>query len=102
MVIGEENPFSSLLFHESLDLGVLELDDLLLPTIHPAGENQQDEVPWSEDGVHGLADTEDGLILRELTHSQQARVGAVTSAEIEEPSPSSGAEMPDLWFGGVF
>ncbi len=45
LVIGEEDPFSSHLCHESLDLGVLEFDDLLLPTIHPAGENQQDEVP---------------------------------------------------------
>ena len=59
LVIGEENPLSSQLVHESLDLGVLKFDDLLLPTIHPASENHHDELPWSEDGVHGFADTED-------------------------------------------
>jgi hypothetical protein len=32
-------------------------------------------VPWSEHGVHGLADTEDGLNRRELPRSQQAGVG---------------------------
>ena len=59
LVIGEENPLSSQLVHESLDLGVLKFDDLLLPTIHPVSENHHDELPWSEDGVHGIADSED-------------------------------------------
>jgi hypothetical protein len=40
-------------------VGVLKIDDLLLPTIHPASENHHDELPWSEDGVHEIADTED-------------------------------------------
>ena len=75
LFIGEENPFSSQLFHERSNLGVLKLNDLLLPTIHPAGENQEEEVPWSEHGVHGLADTEDGLNRRELPRNQQAGVG---------------------------
>ena len=59
LVIGEENPFSSHLFHERSNLGVLKFDDLLLLPIHPASENHHDELPWSEDGVHEIADTED-------------------------------------------
>ena len=75
LVIGEESPLSSHLFDERSNLGVLKFDDLLLLLIHPAGENYHDELPWSEDGFHGIADSEDGRNLRELPPSQQSRVG---------------------------
>ena len=37
LVIGQEDAFPSHLVHQGLDLGVLELDDLLLPPVDPAG-----------------------------------------------------------------
>ena len=45
LVIGKENPFPSHLVHQGLDLGVLELDDFLLPAVDPAGEDEEEELP---------------------------------------------------------
>ena len=45
LVIGEENPFPAHLLYQRLNLGVLELDDFLLLTVHPAGQDEQEELP---------------------------------------------------------
>jgi len=45
LVIGQENSSSFHLAHQRLDLGVLELDDFLLPTVHPAGQDEEEELP---------------------------------------------------------
>ncbi len=43
----------------------------------------------------------DGISENILT-ANKAGWGAVASAENEEPSPSSGVEIPGFWVGGVF
>ena len=45
LVISQENPFSAHLVHQGPDLGVLEFDDLQLPAVDPAGENEEEELP---------------------------------------------------------
>jgi hypothetical protein len=51
--IGQENPFPAHLLYQRLNLGVLELDDLLLPAVDPAGQDQEEELPRVEDEIHG-------------------------------------------------
>jgi hypothetical protein len=64
LVICEEDSPPAHLVHERSDLGVLELDDLLLPAVHQSGQNQEEELPGVEDETHGIADTGNGLDLR--------------------------------------
>ena len=52
LVIVEQQSLLSELFQQGLDLGVLELNDLLLPLVHKAAEGRQQDVPWLEDGRH--------------------------------------------------
>jgi len=52
LVIGKQNPFPAHLVQERLDLGVLELDDLLLLSVDPAGEDEEEELPGLEDEIH--------------------------------------------------
>lgn len=52
LVVVEQQSLLSELLQQGLDLGVLELDDLLLTLIHEATENSQQNVPWLEDKGH--------------------------------------------------
>jgi len=45
LVIGQDNPFAAHLLYQRLDLGVLELDDFLLLTVYPAGQDEEEELP---------------------------------------------------------
>ena len=45
LVVGQEDAFPAQLVHQGPDLGVLELDDLQLPAVDPAGENEEEELP---------------------------------------------------------
>ena len=61
LVVAEENPLPADLIHESPDLSVLELDDLLLLSVDPTRENQEEELPRAKDEFHGDSDTEDWI-----------------------------------------
>jgi hypothetical protein len=52
IVIEQDSPFTEL-FPEDLVLRAQILDDLLLLTINPAGENEQQKLPGLKDEVHG-------------------------------------------------
>ena len=48
----EQQSLISELLQQGLDLGVLELDDLLLSLVHKAAEGSQHDVPWLEQIRH--------------------------------------------------
>ncbi|MFT7512793.1 MAG: hypothetical protein ACI9QL_002001 [Candidatus Omnitrophota bacterium] len=48
----EEETFASYLAHKDSNLGVLELDDLLLFTVHPASQDEEEKLPRLEDEIH--------------------------------------------------
>ena len=51
IVVQKESLFAQL-FQKHLDLDTLKFIDLLLVTIDPAGENQKEELPRSENETH--------------------------------------------------
>ncbi len=53
LVIGEEDPPPAHLLHEGPDLGVLEVDDLLLLAVDQSRQDQEEELPGVEDETHG-------------------------------------------------
>ncbi len=54
LVIGQQDSFPAQFLEQRLHLVVLELDDLPLLLMHPAGEGRQRKVPGLEDHGHGL------------------------------------------------
>ena len=52
LVVVEQQSLPSKFFQQSLDLSVLELDDLLLPLVHEAAEAGQQDVPGCEQKRH--------------------------------------------------
>ena len=58
LVIGKHGPFLAEFFFEQPVLGSQILDDLLLLTIHPAGEDDQQNLPSREGKVHGSPDSD--------------------------------------------
>jgi len=52
-IISKQDSFPAHLVQQGLDLSVLELDDFPLPTVDPAGEDQEEELPRVEDEIHG-------------------------------------------------
>jgi hypothetical protein len=48
----EEETFASYLAHKASNLGVLGLDDLLLFTVHPASQDEEEKLPRLEDEIH--------------------------------------------------
>ncbi len=52
LVVGEEDALAAHLIDEDPDLGVLELDDLLLLAVDPARAYQEEKLPGTEDDVH--------------------------------------------------
>ena len=105
LIIGEGIPRWSHLLHESSVLSVLKFDDLLLPTIHPVRENQQDEMLWKQDAIHGIEFNEAGLDLWGLSRFQpteESDWSAVTLAEIEGLRLVSGLRSWCFRGGGVF
>ena len=52
LVIVEQQSLLSELLQQGLDLGVLELNDLLLPLVHKAAEGSQHDLPWLEQKRH--------------------------------------------------
>jgi hypothetical protein len=53
LFVGEEDPFSAYLVHQSPDLRVLELDNFLLLAVHQSRQDQEEELPGVEDETHG-------------------------------------------------
>ena len=52
LVVVEQQSLFSELFEQGLDLGVLELNDLLLPLVHKTAEGGQQDVPGLEGRRH--------------------------------------------------
>ena len=52
LVVGQDYAPLPLLFEERLDLGVLELDDLLLPLVDPSGHRDKQQLPGLKDEAH--------------------------------------------------
>ena len=52
LVIVEQQSLFSELLQQGIDLGVLELNDLLLPLVHKAAKGSQHDVPWLEQKRH--------------------------------------------------
>ena len=58
LVIGEPEAFLALRFHDSVQLGSVELNDLLLLTVHPANQNHDEELPGLKNKAHVGPDAE--------------------------------------------
>ena len=48
----EEETLTSHLIHQDFNLGVLEVDNLLLLTVHPANQDQKEDMPGLKDEIH--------------------------------------------------
>ena len=77
LVVGKENPFSTHLLHQHSNLGILKSDDLLLAAVHPAGEDQIEQLPGLDDKSYGIATTNErknvrGSLIKEVRLSFSA------------------------------
>ena len=54
LVIGQKDPFLAKLLEESLNLGVLKLDDPLLPLVDPGRQRDKHHLPRMQDEAHDL------------------------------------------------
>ena len=62
LVIGQQETFLSLRFHQGVELGLIELDDLLLLAMDPTRENHQQELPGLQDVGHEDAEGDRELL----------------------------------------
>ena len=53
LIVVEDDPFLTDLLLEHVDLRPLEVDDLLLLLVDPAGENHEEKLPGVENEAHG-------------------------------------------------
>jgi len=54
--LGEHESFLALCFQHSVELSLVELDDLLLLAMHSADEKHAEELPRLKNEVHGRPD----------------------------------------------
>jgi hypothetical protein len=55
LVVGQQDALLPQDLHEGNDLGVLKLDDLLLPVMNPAGQDGKQQLPGLQNVVHGIS-----------------------------------------------
>jgi hypothetical protein len=49
LIVGEENALSPGSLHQGADLGILQVDNVLLAVVDPAGEDEEEEMRGVED-----------------------------------------------------